>query len=314
MEGELISVIIPVYGVEKYLEKCVDSVLAQTYENLEIILVDDGSPDKCPAICDAFAARDSRVKALHKANGGQGSARNRGLDIAHGACVGFVDADDYIAPDMYAKLYEAMLETGAQISMCDFVHVDETGAKVSEMPPLRTGVLTKEEMFSRIEDVERGRYVSPVLRLCRRELFDGLRFEEDMRYEDEMLAHLLYDRCEHTVIIPDAAYFYVQRGGSTTHQPASIRRLDAVRAIMARYDFFMANGYTDLASRTVRYAGQKLWLVLTSVNVWRYRKQIWPWFRRVAAAALRHFGPCVSAVAGYAFRSVRGAGKGSGTE
>ena len=99
--NNLISVIVPVYNVEKFLVKCVDSILAQTYTNLEIIIVDDGSPDNCPAICDELAKKDSRIKVIHKENGGASSARNAGLDIAKGEYIGFVDGDDYIAKDMY---------------------------------------------------------------------------------------------------------------------------------------------------------------------------------------------------------------------
>ena len=116
----VISVIIPVYKAEEYLERCVDSVLAQTYSNLEIILVDDGSPDNSGQICDRYAEKDSRVKVIHKKNGGVSSARNAGLDVATGEFVAFVDSDDFIAPDMYEKLMVS-LSSGSDLSMCDFM-------------------------------------------------------------------------------------------------------------------------------------------------------------------------------------------------
>ena len=103
----LISVIVPVYKVEQYLDECVQSIINQTYKNLEIILVDDGSPDRCPEMCDEYARQDSRIKVIHKPNGGLSSARNAGIDIARGEYIGFVDSDDYIAHDMYEKLYNA---------------------------------------------------------------------------------------------------------------------------------------------------------------------------------------------------------------
>ena len=112
----MISIIIPVYKTEPYLRKCVDSVLAQTYTNLEVILVDDGSPDDCGKICDEYAAKDSRVKVIHKENGGLSSARNCGLDVATGKYIGFVDSDDWIDPDMYETLLGLLLRYDADIA------------------------------------------------------------------------------------------------------------------------------------------------------------------------------------------------------
>lgn len=110
---ELISIIIPVYKVEKYLPRCIESVAAQTYKNIEIILVDDGSPDRCPEICDEYARKDSRLTVIHKENGGLSDARNAGIEAAHGRYIGFVDSDDYIHPDMYKELYTVLMEERA---------------------------------------------------------------------------------------------------------------------------------------------------------------------------------------------------------
>ena len=121
----MISVIVPVYNVERYLRRCVDSILAQTCRDLEIILVDDGSTDGCPSICDGYAAADSRVKVIHKANGGLSDARNAGLEIASGEWVGFVDSDDFIMPEMYETLLRACVEHGVSIAMCGRRLVDE---------------------------------------------------------------------------------------------------------------------------------------------------------------------------------------------
>ena len=104
--SDKISVIVPVYNVENYLRRCVDSIINQTYKNLEIILVDDGSPDNCPVICDEYAQKDSRIKVIHKENGGLSSARNCGMDMATGEYIGFVDGDDWIESDMYKFLIE----------------------------------------------------------------------------------------------------------------------------------------------------------------------------------------------------------------
>ena len=117
IQNERISVIVPIYKAEQYLDRCIQSIVDQTFKNLEIILVDDGSPDNCGDMCDAWAAKDSRIQVIHQPNAGGGAARNAALDIASGAFVGMVDSDDYIAPDMFLHLHE-LLETGADIAEC----------------------------------------------------------------------------------------------------------------------------------------------------------------------------------------------------
>ena len=116
MEQQKISVIVPVYKVEAFLDRCVQSIVSQSYKNLEIILVDDGSPDNCPSLCDAWAAKDSRIKVIHKENGGLSDARNAGMAIATGELMGFVDSDDWIAPGMYQHLYDRMKEDNSDIA------------------------------------------------------------------------------------------------------------------------------------------------------------------------------------------------------
>ena len=127
MNKPLISVIVPVYKVEKYLERCVKSICAQTYQNLEIVLVDDGSPDQCGEMCDMFAKQDSRIRVVHKENGGLSDARNAGLDVMTGDYVGFVDSDDWIEPDMYQVLYERLIKEKAEISCCGMKRCTDLG-------------------------------------------------------------------------------------------------------------------------------------------------------------------------------------------
>ena len=289
MERELISVIIPVYRVEKYLDKCVNSVLEQTYRDLEIILVDDGSPDSCPALCDALAARDSRVRVIHRANGGLSAARNTGLDAAGGVYVGFVDSDDYIAPDMYEKLHAALTRTHADLGICACRWVDESGSPVRDLPPLPAETLDANGMFARLEGASgRGQYVTAWNRLYRRELFEDLRFREGKLYEDEFLCPLLLARCAAVTVIPEELYFYVQRTGSIMNDAVTIRRLDAVEAFMQWYDFYRARGQGQLALTALERARVALWQVVTGVDVRKYRGSIGPWVARVTGAHLRH--------------------------
>ena len=144
---ELISVIVPVYNAEKYLLRCVDSIRNQTYTNLEIILVDDGSPDDCPRMCDEFSMQDPRVKVIHKQNAGQGLARNDGLDIATGVYVTFVDSDDWISFDHVENLYNALKEYDCDVALGNHTRVDADGAKISRILPLTEGVYEGERII-----------------------------------------------------------------------------------------------------------------------------------------------------------------------
>ena len=135
LEQHLITVIIPVYKVEEYLEKCVQAVCRQTYKNLEILLVDDGSPDRCPEMCDAFALQDDRIRVIHKKNGGLSSARNAALDVARGEYIAFVDSDDTVEADMIESLYRGIQKYNCEIAICNH-YVEENGRLVMEIPPL----------------------------------------------------------------------------------------------------------------------------------------------------------------------------------
>lgn len=123
----IISIIVPVYKVENYLQKCIDSILAQTFRDFELILVDDGSPDRCPELCDAAAEKDSRIRVIHQKNGGLSAARNAGLDAARGGWIAFVDSDDAIEPEMYEALHDSAVKENADVAVCNFQLLDETG-------------------------------------------------------------------------------------------------------------------------------------------------------------------------------------------
>ena len=183
----LVSIIIPVYNVEKYLDKCLDSVVNQTYTNLEIILVDDGSPDRCPAICDEWKSRDSRIKVIHQPNGGLSRARNAGLKIATGEFIGFVDSDDWIEPDMYETLLSTMLETGADIVVCNF-YCEEVNSDAFIQKPKSPVIerYTAEEALKLL--ISEKTFIHPVVwnKLFRKHLLTNLLFPEDKIYEDNL--------------------------------------------------------------------------------------------------------------------------------
>lgn len=213
-EQPLISVIVPVYKVEPYLDRCVQSIVDQTYENLEIILVDDGSPDHCPAMCDAWAAKDGRVQVIHKENGGVSTARNAGINIAKGAFFTFVDSDDWIARDMILALYRLQKESTADVAGCCAESVFDVHV------PCKTYSDGNVRMYSFLEIV-RNNFPNISWSLCgklyRSDLFD--RVPRDLpshlvMSEDIMLNTFLYKNCKR-IALSDCRYYYYFRDGNS---------------------------------------------------------------------------------------------------
>lgn len=242
MEGKqaLLSIIIPVYKVEKYLDKCVSSVVEQTYSNLEIVLVDDGSPDQCGKKCDEWAQKDQRIKVIHKENGGQGDARNVALDIATGEYIGFVDSDDYIHPDMYQTLYQYIEQYHADISVCGYAKVDEAGQMIPN-----TGVCPSVNGIIQVPDtLKKIGTVSSVIwnKLYRRALWESVRFPLRKLYEDEFVIHQLLYLSKKTVTVAKRLYYYVQRPQSTINKEMTIKNLDGIEAYYERILFYEQKG------------------------------------------------------------------------
>lgn len=212
----LISVIVPVYKVEPYLRKCVDSILAQTYTNLEVILIDDGSPDNCPAICDEYAVKDSRIKVIHQQNAGVSAARNAGLDAATGEYIGFVDSDDWIEPDMYEVMLCRMLEKRAEISGIVYC-IDTKDKEGKALRGTQDRVFNKEEIIN--EALSFGRIVQAMCGyLFSSELIKGIRFAKDISMaEDFLFCFTAFTKANTMVFTDYCAYHYFQRSGSAVH-------------------------------------------------------------------------------------------------
>ena len=221
-----ISVIVPVYNVEKYLSKCVESILAQTHKNLEIILVDDGSPDRCGAICDEYAKKDSRVRVIHKENGGLSDARNAGLAVCTGDYIGFVDSDDRIAPDMYESLVAFAEKEDLDVAMCGTADVwpdHESGTP--KFPPV---VITDtEELITEILVNQRGGAAVPVWsRIYRASRFKDLLFEKGRYYEDGYYLLPWILRTRRFGRFSNRKYFYIHREGSITDIHRHAKKID----------------------------------------------------------------------------------------
>lgn len=211
--SELISIIVPVYNVDKYLSKCLDSIINQTYKNLEIILVDDGSTDASSKICDEYAESDERITVIHKKNAGLSSARNAGLDIAKGDYIGFVDSDDYIDAYMYENLYAAAIKNNVKLVICG--HFVEKDDKISiEISPIDEERLydKNEALELLLDDKNIKNYAwDKLYKSC---LFENVRYPEGKNYEDIYTTYLLFDKCEQICYIPHYSYYYQLRNDS----------------------------------------------------------------------------------------------------
>ena len=262
MHGILISVIVPIYKVEKYLNRCVRSIVDQSYPNLEIILVDDGSPDHCGAMCEDWAEKDSRIKVIHKENGGLSDARNAGLKIASGDCISFIDSDDWIEPDFMEKLLAAMESQNAQIAECAVELVDEQGRILSLRGPAKEETLEKIEALRRLiwED---GIYQTVWNKLYRREVVEGILFEKGKHHEDEFWTYQIFDRMDRLATVECPMYHYLQRSGSIMGAAYSLKRLDGMEAQMNRMKYL--SKYEQLRDLTAQQFMLELMWHLQSV-------------------------------------------------
>ena len=239
MEKDLISVIIPVYKVEKYLEKCIESIIKQTYTNLQIILVDDGSPDNCGKICDEYAKKDSRIEVIHKINGGLSDARNVGINRANGRYIGFVDSDDYIKEDMYEKLINLIKEYNADVSICNLYDVIDGKEYVRNKD---NGI----HEYSRIDilkEILLDKNIQSYAwnKLYKKELFDEIKYPIGKKYEDIGTTFYLFEKCNKIVVTSEPEYYYLKRADSLVNNVTESTILDYTEIIIQRYLYIKQN-------------------------------------------------------------------------
>ncbi len=242
---KLISVIVPIYKVEKYLEKCVASIVGQTYQNLEIILIDDGSLDNCPRICDAWAEKDNRIQVIHKENGGLSDARNAGLEVATGEYISFVDSDDWIEPTFLEVLYQTMRQQKADIVSCGVSYVNEQGTcigqKICSQPMI---TLSKVEALKQLV-IEQEVAQTVWNKLYKKSVLEEILFEVGRHHEDDFWTYRVFDRAVKVVVIQDALYNYLQRSSSIMGTGYTLRRMDGLEARFLRMEFLQK--YEELA-------------------------------------------------------------------
>lgn len=259
-KAPLISVIVPIYKVELYLSKCLDSIVGQTYRNLEIILVDDGSPDNCGAICDMYAARDNRITVLHQENRGVAAARNAGLAAAFGEWIGWVDPDDIIELDMYEYLLTCALAHNADIAVCG-IRTMINGQEV----PRWISARKKMVLLDREKAVEQ--YLSGELhygcvnKLSRRSLWEGLYFPDYQMAEDLSVMWRLFERVEKVVHLGMKKYIRCRRDGSITTSKKAKTRLDEYRAAKECFDNMVSRWpqFESLLARRCVESASGLW-------------------------------------------------------
>jgi len=231
MTNPLITVIVPVYGVEPYLRKCVDSIVAQTYTNLEIILIDDGSPDNCGKICDEYAERDKRVMVVHKENGGLSDARNAALNIMRGEYVAFVDSDDWVLPDYVKDMHENMARYESDISLSGTVYVYENNRRDMVLAINNTdGLYTQKEAVEKLF-YQKGIYPSACSKLYRAELFKNIRYPKGKLNEDSATTYKIFCLCEKISFSKASNYCYLQRTGSIENNGFSPKKMDAINIV-----------------------------------------------------------------------------------
>lgn len=223
MTEPVISVIVPVYKTEKYLDKCVQSIVDQTYTKLEIILVNDGSPDHCPEMCDRWVGKDSRIKVIHKKNGGVASARNAGLEQASGEYIAFVDSDDYLEPDIYERLLLAMVENGADISVCGYQVNDENRGS-DEVSTIAT-----EDALKRIAQ---GDYKFGLLgnKLYKKSVIADTQVPPLVCCEDLVFNYFVFKKASVITMLSLNLYHYYQNMDSATNSPFNPGAFDALKS------------------------------------------------------------------------------------
>lgn len=239
MKKELISVIVPVYNVEKYLQKCVDSIINQTYNEMEIILVDDGSTDSSGKICDQYKNKDERIIVIHKKNGGLSSARNSGLDIMKGKYVYFVDSDDFVHKEMLENMYEVINNNQFDIVCCN-------GRDYSDFEnnfELETDVFNKDkiEVYSKNEALLKCNttlFIVAYQKLYNSKIFKKLRFKEGIIHEDTQIAPYIYNSIDKVAVIPNIYYYRYIRHDSIVHSNFSQKNYDVIKVAEDRVQFY----------------------------------------------------------------------------
>ena len=245
----VITVIVPVYKVEQYLPSCVDSILAQTFSDFELILVDDGSPDGCGAMCDAYAKQDARIHVIHRENGGLSAARNSGMDIARGEYLTFVDSDDLISADYLTALLNAAREQDSEIAVCRFRRFT-TGTPDTRSAPASVPVssISPREAVCMLYRGDERNPINACAKLFHSSVIGSMRFPQGRLHEDQAFVPIACYRALRVALVPAKLYHYRDRADSITTQTFSVKRYDDVWAIDQCIQFFEDRGEAEIVA------------------------------------------------------------------
>lgn len=267
MMCDLLSVIVPVYNIENYIEKCIYSILNQTYKNLDIILVDDGSTDTSGIVCDNLAKKDHRIRVIHKQNGGLSDARNKGLDVAKGEYISFIDGDDYIEPDMYFDMMTSMREQQCDISVCEILKTEPTRTIITKPYPYgdtEYTILNKEKVI--IDLLQDKIDVSACNKVYKREVINDTRFPYGKTNEDFPFMSRVLTKTNKVIVINKAYYNYIQRENSITTTAFNIKQFDKYYNCLDVCDF-IENNSPNVAIEAKHYLWYQTFCLLKKVYI-----------------------------------------------
>ncbi len=243
---DLVSVIVPVYNVESFLKRCLDSLVNQTYKNLDIILIDDGSTDNSGALCDEYVSKDNRFRVIHKENGGLSDARNVGIEKAQGQYITCIDSDDFVSKYYIENLYFAIKQSGSKISCCGFIEYhDNDVLSVDKRVSNKDVVILDRVDFYEKMLYQRGMEVTVCAKMYDAVVFDDVRFPKGRLYEDTATIYKLVEKTETIVVIPNLDYFYYQRTGSIVRSEFNPRKMDFI-TYTAEMCSYLVDKYPEL--------------------------------------------------------------------
>lgn len=261
-----ISVIVPIYKVEQYLERCVDSILNQTFTDFELVLVDDGSPDNCGAICDEYAKKNERIVVIHKENGGLSDARNAGIEWtlknSDSEWITFIDSDDWVHIDYLEYLYNSAKKNNTDISVCHFTRVSEWDSKTNTKVPLSANVYTPEDFYVK----ENVNAVVAWGKLYKKELWTDIRYPYGKIHEDEFTTYKLLFKCNMITVLDCELYYYYINPNGIMNSEWSTKRLVVLEALECQMTFFLQNNYYSAFLKEIRIYAEKLCSVNSQIN------------------------------------------------
>lgn len=265
MGNKLVSIIVPAYGVEKELPRCLDSLLNQTYKNIEILLVDDGSPDQCPQICDTYGEKDQRVRVFHKENGGLSSARNYALDRVSGDYISFVDGDDWVTKDFIEVLVHDLETNHADMSIIGYSLAWENGKYLSQTPEHVYEVLDGDQAMRELF-IQRKFQCMSWTKLYKRELFHSVRFPDGKLFEDIAVSIDLFRQCSTIVVNGTSKYMYYQRPNSIVNSQMNENKLVMLDFVEEMVEYARKQGGIYIREAESFYLKSALMLILQAYN------------------------------------------------